>query len=204
MEMLELEFKMNKEKVLNRDGTNMFHMEQKDYKLEIVNILILETAHLRSLAKKIGINHMMVIRKIRELLTLNVVDFFREGRNSNYFLRKSPEALFYVLMAENYKSLKILKQYPLLKDIFERIQKDKKIKLALLFGSYAKGLATKKSDIDIFIETNDLKLKEKYAKLDSKLSIKIGKLGLDNLSKEIRKNYVLIKGGEIYHEFFFN
>ena len=181
----------------------MFHMEQKDYKLEIVNILGQNTAHIRSIAKKIGTNHTMVIRKLKELLNSDVVDFVKEGRNKNYFLKKSAEARSYILMAENYKLFKILEKYPILKDVFEKIQKDKKIKLAILFGSYAKDLAKKHSDIDIFLETNNLEIKKEYSKLDSKLSIKIGKLGNDNLSKEIRKNYIIIKGGEKYYESFF-
>ena len=190
-------------KDLNNRGVNMFHMEQKDYKLEILNILNKGSDHVRSIAKKLNTNHMMIARKLNILLNNNIVDFVREGRNKNYFLKKNTGARSYVLMAENYKLSKILEEYPILKDIVEKIQKDKRIKLAILFGSYAKGLAKKHSDIDIFIEIKDLKNKREYSKLDSKLSIKIGKLGKDNLSKEIKKNHILIKGGEKYYESFF-
>ena len=75
-----------------------------------------------------------------------------------------------------------------------------KVRLNLIFGRHAKGLAKKSSDIDIFIETNDKKIKKKYLEMDSKFSIKIGKLGKDHLSKEIEKNHVILKGGEIYYD----
>jgi len=192
-----------KSKNLNRKGTNMFHMEQKDYKLEILIILGKASDHVRSIAKKLNINHMMIARKLKVLLDKNVVDFVQDGRNRNYFLKKNAEARSYILMAENYKLSKILEKYSILREVVEKIQKDKRIKLAMLFGSYAKGLAKKDSDFDVFIETNKLKIKKEYSKFDSKLSIKIGKLGNDNLSKEIQKNFVLIKGGEKYYESFF-
>ena len=85
--------------------------------------------------------------------------------------------------------------------IIEKIQNDKRIRLAILFGSYAKGLAKKDSDIDIFIETNNKKIKDDISLIDSKLSIKIGKYNKSNLLiKEIEKNHVIIKGGEYYYE----
>ena len=182
----------------------MLQMEQKDYNMEILNVLLNEKSHVRSIARLLGTNQMMVSRKLKELLGKNVVDFKREGRNQVYFIKDSPEARVFVLMAEQYKLFKLIEKYPDLKDIIKKIQDDKKIKLAIIFGSYAKGLAGKNSDVDIFIEAYDRGLKEKYSEIDSKLSVKIGRLGKDNLSKEIEKNHVIIKGGEIYHEKFFD
>ena len=86
-----------------------------------------------------------------------------------------------------------------------KIQKDRKIKFACLFGSYSKGNETKKSDVDIYIEISDLNLKKEYSKLDSKFSIKIGKWDKNNLLiKEIISNCILIKGGDIYYERIFD
>ncbi len=203
METLRLEYNM-KRKDLNIDGTDMLHMEQKDYNMEVLSVLIGGKSHIREIAKKLNTNNMMVLRRLKELLGKNVVDFRREGRNQVYFIKDSPEARAFVIMAEQYKLIKCLGKYPYLKDIVKNIQNNRKIRLAVVFGSHAKSLAGKNSDVDIFIETSDRKLKEKYSGMDSKLSIKTGKLGSDNLSKEIEKNHVLIKGGEIYHERFFD
>lgn len=182
----------------------MLHMEQKNYKLEIFNILLKNRDHVRSIAKKLNINHMMIVRNIRVLLDANAIDFISEGKNKKYFIKDSPEARSFFLMTEAYILIKLLGKHSFLRDIVGKIQKDKKIKLALIFGSYAKDLERKNSDIDIFIETNDLKIKQKYSEVDSKFNVKIGKLGKDNLSKEIWKNHVLIKGEKIYYDKIFN
>ncbi len=71
----------------------------------------------------------------------------------------------------------------------------------MIFGSYAKGTAAKNSDVDIFIETNDKKIKEELSIIDSKLSIKIGDYNKNNpLIKEIERNHTIIKGVEEYYE----
>jgi len=75
------------------------------------------------------------------------------------------------------------------------------IKLAILFGSYSKGLAKQDSDTDIYIETDNKKIKKELESIDSRLSIKIGEFSADNLLiKEIIKNHVIIKGVEDYYE----
>lgn len=181
----------------------MLHMEQKDYNLEIVSNLLKRPNHIRGLAKSISINHMMIVRKIKKLFDENVVDYRQEGKNKLYFLKNTAEARTYILMAEQYKLIKILMKYPHLRKIINKIQEHKKIKLAILFGSYAKAIAKKDSDIDIYVETEDRKLRSELELIDSKLSVKIGKYNkISPLIREIEKNYAIIKGAERYHERF--
>lgn len=176
-------------------------MEQKNYKLEIVRVLNRKGVHARGVAVRLGTNHMMIVRKMGELLENNVVDVREEGRNKVYFIKDSVEARAYLRMMEQYKLISLLSKYPALRGIVDRVQKDKRIKLALIFGSYSKGTARKTSDVDIFIETQDIDLKKEYSRLDSKFSIKIGRLtNGDLLIEEIKKNHVLIKGVESYYE----
>ena len=176
-------------------------MEQKDYKLEIVKTLKNEMAHARGIAVKLGTNHMMIVRKTRELMEENVIDVKMEGRNKSYFLKDSVEARMYLQMSENYRLINLLKKYPGLRVLVNMLQKDKRIKMAVIFGSYAKGIPKKNSDIDVFIETSDIELKKKYSRMDSKYGIKIGKLSKgDLLSEEIFKNHVIIKGVEKFYE----
>ena len=176
-------------------------MEQKDYKLEIVNELLKSENHVRGLAKKLKINHMMITRKIKELEEENAVDHKEEGKNKKYFLKNTAEAKNYVIITENYKLNQLLRKYPALRGIIEKIQKDFRIKLAVLFGSYAKNIAKAESDIDIYIETDNRDIKNELSKFDTRLSIKIGKYDKSNLLiKEIEKNHIIIKGAEIYYE----
>ena len=176
-------------------------MEQKDYKLEIVDMLMGGKNHAREMAHGLGTNHMMISRKADELARSNVVDFALEGKNKSYFLKKTAEAQAYLLMAENYKLVQTLIRYPALRGIIEKIQRDKRVHLAVLFGSYAKGLASRGSDIDIYIETRDRNIRKELMLTDSKLSIKLGKYDKQNpLIKEIEKNHVIIKGVEEFYE----
>jgi len=97
--------------------------------------------------------------------------------------------------------LEILKEYSYLRKIFQEIIRNKKIKLAILFGSYAKKTATKESDIDIYIETISRDIKRELEKIDSRVSVKIGRFDRKSpIIKEIEKEHVMIKGTELYYE----
>ena len=176
-------------------------MKQKDYKIEIVLELLKESSHIREIAKKLKTNPMTISRKINELTKENVMDYREEGKNKKFFLKKTIEAQNYAIIAEIYKLNNLLEKYPHLREIIEKIQKDNRIKFAILFGSYAKGIPKEESDIDIYIETSNIQLKKDLGLLNTRLSIKIGKYNKDNLLiKEIEKNHVIIKGVETYYE----
>ena len=73
--------------------------------------------------------------------------------------------------------------------------------MIILFGSYAKGISKKDSDIDIYLETNDNSIKTRVKEINSKLSIKIGKFDTKSLLiKEIIKNHIIIRGLEDFYE----
>ena len=168
---------------------------------EILNVLFGEEIHARALAKRLDINHMTVMRYLKELVSENVLEFRKEGRNKVYFLKKNMEARNYELISELYKLNKTLEKYPELRKTIKNIQQNKEIRLAVLFGSYAKGTANKNSDIDVFIETKDRNLKKELELLNSRLSVKIGEYDRSSpLIKEIEKNHVIIKGAELFYE----
>ncbi len=176
-------------------------MEQKDIKLEILSELAKKQVHLRELAKLLKINHMSVSRRLIELQKENVLDYNQEGKNKRYFIKKTVEAKNYIFMMENYKLNKLIKKYPQLRKVIEKIQENQIIRLAVLFGSYAKGTAKEDSDIDIYIETENKNIKKELSMIDSRLSIKIGKYDSSSfMIKEIEKNHVIIKGAERYYE----
>ncbi len=168
---------------------------------EIIDILSGEEIHARALAKRLDINHMTVIRNLKELVSENVLEFRKEGRNKVYFLKRNMEARSYALISEVYKLNKTLKKYPELRKTIKDIQQNKEIGLAVLFGSYAKGTANMNSDIDVFIETKDRNLKKELELLNSRLSVKLGEYDRSSpLIKEIEKNHIIIKGAELFYE----
>jgi predicted nucleotidyltransferase len=176
-------------------------MKQKYYNLRIILELLKNESHLRGLSIKLETNPMMISRKLEELSFSNVVDYKMQGKNKVYFLKKTTEAKLFVFMAEEYKLINFLERHSEMRGIIDKIQSTKNIRLAILFGSYAKNIENNKSDIDIYIETSDNRIKQDLEMLDSKLSIKIGKYDKDNLMiKEIEKSHVIIKGVEEYYE----
>ena len=176
-------------------------MEQNSYSFEIVKELLSGENHIRGIAKNLNMNPMRVLRTIRDLEHKNIIDYRINGKNKSYSFKKTIEARDFIFMTELYKLSKILGKYPLLRAIIGKIHEDKRIKLAVLFGSYAKNLAKPESDIDIFIETKDKDIKKELSLLNSSLSLKIGKINISNLLvKEIIKDHIIIKGVERYYE----
>jgi len=105
------------------------------------------------------------------------------------------------MIAELYKQSRIVSEYPILRNIFRLIQEDQEIGLALLYGSYAKGIPTKTSDIDIYIDTLNPHVKKQLEQHHSSLSIKIGAFDPQSLLiREIIRDHVIIKGVEVYFD----
>lgn len=176
-------------------------MERNLTIFHIIEILLKEKLHARGIAKRLRTNHTTVLRKLKKLVDENVLDYEKIGKNKLFFLKNSAEAKQYVFMTEHYKLLRLLKEYPTLRKIVSKIQGNKGIKLAILFGSYVKGYAKKSSDIDIYIETTNLKIKNEIEGIDSRISVKIGKFDKRNyLIREIIKDHVIIKGVERFYE----
>jgi len=176
-------------------------MSQNNYDVLLMQALLKSPNHIRGLAKTLGTNQTTIARKANNLYKKNVIDFRQEGKNKVFFLKKSLEAKEHIHITEIHKLLKIIEKNPTLRRITEQIQNNKKISLAILFGSYAKSIAKTESDIDIYIETSDNSLKEEVERIDTKISVKIGQYDKENLLiKEIEKNHVILKGIERYYE----
>ncbi len=176
-------------------------MSQNNYSIKIVEALLKAENHIRGLAKLLNTNQTTIARKVKELHKENIVDFKKEGKNKIVFLKKSLEAKQYAYLVEIQKVLEIVERYPHLRRSINLIKKNENIMLAIFFGSYAKGSAKKESDVDIYIDTTDKKIKEEVELIDSKISVKIGKYDKNSLLiKEIEKNHIIIKGIEVYYE----
>ena len=176
-------------------------MSQNNYSIMIIEALLRGENHVRGLAKLIGTNQTTTARKLNMLYEDSVVDYKRQGKNKVFFLKKTLEARQAVYAAESEKLLKLLRKYPHLRRIIELIKSNQSVKMAVLFGSYAKESAKKTSDIDIYIDTEDKSIKEYVEQIDSKISAKIGKYNKNSLLiKEMDKDHIIIKGIEEYYE----
>jgi len=176
-------------------------VQNKNIELEIILTLIKEESHLREIARSIVESHSTVLRKINELVKENILDYKQEGKNKIFFIKNNLKAKNYIYSAEIYNLSKLLKKHSELSIIFEEIKKNFKNGMIILFGSYAKGNEKKDSDIDIYIETTDTKIKNKIKEINSKLSVKIGEFDTNSLLiKEIIKNHIIIRGVEEFYE----
>ncbi|MBS3142490.1 nucleotidyltransferase domain-containing protein [Candidatus Woesearchaeota archaeon] len=171
-------------------------MLQKRNDFEIIEILRKDQSHIRDIALKLKMVPSTVMRTLNALQEENVVDFKKDGKNSTYFLKETPEANIYVYFSEKYKLLKLIEQ-PLMRRLIKELHTETKGELIVLFGSHAKNTYSSTSDIDIYIETSQPTQKEKLQKISPKLSIKLGNFDKDSpLGKEIKRNHIIVQNVE--------
>ncbi|MFA7689680.1 MAG: nucleotidyltransferase domain-containing protein [Methanofastidiosum sp.] len=158
-------------------------------------------SHIREISRKLKTNQTSVKRRLDELYKQNIVDYRIEGKNYVYFIKKSLEARSFVIISESYSFILFLKKYPYLKGMIKKITEKENIDMAIIFGSYAKSIANESSDIDLYIESENLDLKKEIELIDSRLSVKMGRYDKENLLiKEIESNHIIIKGIEKFYK----
>lgn len=175
--------------------------KRDNLELDVIELLLKADNHVRGIAKMLNESHSTILRKLNNLQKENVIDSKKEGKNKIFYLKKNIISRSYILQAELYKLTKLLRGNPELGIIFEEILKKTDEKLIILFGSYAKGLAKKDSDIDIYIETKSRNVKEAVEDIHSKINVKIGVFDTNSpLIKEIIKYHVIVRGIEAFYD----
>ncbi|MFH1175079.1 MAG: nucleotidyltransferase domain-containing protein [archaeon] len=169
---------------------------------EIILLLLKRPMHGRGLADYLRLPLTTVQNRLHVLTREGVVDYHTEGKNKIFALKKNPVAKANIIMAEQYKLLKLYHSYPELQVILDEVAKQFK-GMTILFGSYAKFLAKKDSDIDLYIASNERKVKERVQQVNSRLSVQMGMLSkTDALSQEILQDHVIVSGVEEYYAAF--
>ncbi|MAE42743.1 hypothetical protein CMO93_03150 [Candidatus Woesearchaeota archaeon] len=170
--------------------------------LDIILILLkYKDVHVRGISKLLEQPHPTISRTLNKLKKSNIIDSKNIGRNKVYFLKKVIETKNYAYIAEHHKFLKLMDKYPEVGIISEKILSKTKENLIIIFGSYAKFIAKPTSDMDIYVETKNKKIKKLIEDINSKINVKIGKFDLSNLLiKEIIKDHIIIRGVECFYE----
>lgn len=181
-------------------------VQRRDNKdMEIMAHLFNRETHVRGMEKSIGIPHATLNRVLSRMEKQNIVDYRMVGKNKQYFIKKNLRSRKMMEMMENHRLLKFLEKYPLMGPLFDRIIKKCSADMIMLFGSYAKGMPQQESDIDLYINTEDMGIKKSIEGLNSRLSVKIGKFSTDSLLiKEIIKSHIILKGAERFYEQLFD
>jgi len=144
----------------------------------------------RGLARNLKLSHATVLKYIADLEKFSFIKKKEATLYPTYFA--NTESQKYKFYKKNWLVFKINES-----GLIEYIQKETLPSTTLLFGSGAKATFSEKSDIDIFVEANEIKLD--LTKYEKKLNHKINLLfeqNINNLSKELRNN--IINGVVLY------
>lgn len=144
----------------------------------------------RGLARELKLSHATILNYINDLQKLTLIKKKEATLYPTYFA--NTESQKYKFYKRNWLIFKITES-----GLTNYIQKETLPSSIIFFGSGAKATFTEKSDIDIFVESNEAKLD--LTKYEKKLNHKINLLfeqNINNLSKELRNN--LINGIMLY------
>lgn len=162
-----------------------------DYSIGLTGSFI---AKKKKLNQKTTANHLQVLEK-EGILRSKI-----QGKNKNYFLNLNNKEILknYILAVEHIRTMEFYKENLVIKEICEKIN-DQINGSGLIFGSYAKGIQKKDSDLDILIVGKcDEKEIEKIGKTyNIEINLKIYlKFEKDILIKEAIKNHIFIRNSE--------
>ncbi len=138
----------------------------------------------RGLARELKISHATILNYINDLQKLSLIKKKEATLYPTYFA--STENQKYKFYKKNWLIFKLVET-----GLIEYIQKEALPSSIIIFGSGAKATFTEKSDIDIFVESNETKLD--LTKYEKKINHKINLLfeqNINNLSKELRNNII--------------
>lgn len=161
----------------------------------------------RELVGKVKISQKNIALTLNELENEGILSSKIKGNLRHYSLNWNNSLIKkYLAIGEMEKSIEFLKKNLKISQIFEKISKKEVI--ICIFGSYAKDIQKKDSDIDIFLagNINEKEIKEIAESYNLNISIKKGskkyfrELIMTNnpLINEIIENHVVISG---YEEF---
>ena len=136
---------------------------------------------------------------LEDLEDKGVLESKTRGKIKIYKIRLSESAKRYLVFVEQYKAIAFLEKNLLIKEFVEKISPHIK-GIGVIFGSYAKGMEDKGSDLDIFVagDCDKDEIKRVSKNLGIGISIKCYPLksfekniNRDILLKEILKNHIV-------------
>ncbi|MFW5852484.1 MAG: nucleotidyltransferase family protein [Nanoarchaeota archaeon] len=176
-------------------------MLQKSTTQRVLKIFFQEptkTHYLKEISRKTGIAHTSISKILERFLEEEIIVLKKETRGSRIY----PE---YMYNFQN-NSNKTLKRLSNLEELYssgliEEIIKHSSPRCITLFGSYEKGEDTEESDIDIFVESEKVKMNlEKYEELlRRKIELHFN-LDIKNHPKELRNN--IANGTNLFGQFY--
>ena len=158
----------------------------------------------REISRKLKMNQKTVSNILNKLEKEDILKFLEEGKNKYYFMNRfNPQIKEIIKLIEMDRKIIFFEKYGKIKDLFNKLEQRTQ-GIFIVFGSYASGNATQKSDIDIFVlgkisDTEDLEqiynIKINIVKSSKKRFNKE-----DIFIKEVIRNHIVLKGVEDFVE----
>ncbi|MCX6816029.1 MAG: nucleotidyltransferase domain-containing protein [Candidatus Aenigmarchaeota archaeon] len=106
--------------------------------------------YIREVSRVLGMSPRTAQTVLDDLEKKAVLESTIKGKIRTYKLRSSGEARNYLILVEQYKKIIFMQKHSMVKEIIEKIT-PLIAGIGLVFGSYAKGLEKRGSDLDIFV-----------------------------------------------------
>lgn len=160
--------------------------------------------YIREVEKLLNISPRTAQLILEDLENKGIVESKVKGKIKSYKLKINELSKRYITFVEQYKSIVFMEKNLLIKEIIEKISPFIN-GIGIIFGSYAKGISKKESDLDIFI-AGDYE-KEEIKKVSRNLGVEISikcypvntfekNINKDILLKEILKNHIAFINSE--------
>ena len=149
------------------------------------------------IAKKKKLNQKTTSSFLKNLEKETILKSKTEGKNKLYFLNWDNKEVVknFVIAVEHLRVMIFYQKNILIKEIIGKIQSSIK-GTAIIFGSYAKGIQKKKSDLDLFIigKCNEQEIDKISKMYNLEINLKIyPKLEQDILTTEVIKDHLIVK-----------
>ncbi|MBU0757559.1 MAG: nucleotidyltransferase domain-containing protein [Nanoarchaeota archaeon] len=174
--------------------------------MKIISELIFKKYYLRELSKRINEIPSTVLRNLNQMEKDKIIESYHEGKNKYFFLPKRITSLFLIKLAEDFRTLAFFEKHKekiaLFNDILKSAETSTEV---ILFGSFAKGIETKESDLDILVK-DDKNIKSKIINIEREYGLEINpkiikSIDFENLViKEVIAHHIILKGGEFIYE----
>ena len=145
---------------------------------------------------------------LEDLEDRGIIESKKRGKIKTYKINPSESTKRYLVFVEQYKAIVFLERRIMIKEMIEKVSPHIK-GIGIIFGSYAKGLERKGSDLDIFIAGNYNRNEVKRVSRNFGIEISIKcypiktferNLNRDILLKEILKNHIVFVNAEQFIE----
>jgi|APSaa5957512576_1039674.scaffolds.fasta_scaffold06981_2 predicted nucleotidyltransferase len=175
------------------------HMNSNEYNVLKVFFGRGSSVFFRDLVKSSGVSVggvQQVLKKYGDFLARK-----EEGRNVYYSIREGIDRVYLLKLFETERARRFLGNHSKFKEFFRFIV-EKDI-YAVIFGGYAKGAVTKKSDLDVLVLSSK-KIPEHLCPIEShvislnKREFELAARKKETLIEEVRKNHVIINGVDYF------